>query len=111
MDGKRLFDGGFLNGKPSSKSFREALSGNISPFFELKISTHRGLPLLWISEAEILSLAAPFNFALVGKFPTNRPSLEAIRKFFFNLKLNGEFSVMVLNLKNILIKLGNDLDY
>ncbi|KAL0926278.1 hypothetical protein M5K25_002494 [Dendrobium thyrsiflorum] len=69
------------------------------------------MPSLWISEAEVLSLALPFEFSLVGKFPSHRPSLEAIRKFFFNLKLNGEFSVTVLNAKNVLIKLMDYLDY
>ncbi|KAL0909629.1 hypothetical protein M5K25_020515 [Dendrobium thyrsiflorum] len=111
MAGSKLVDAGFLAGNSSSKSFRDALSGNCSSFPDLKILTHRGLPSLWISEAEVLSLALPFEFSLVGKFPSHRPSLEAIRKFFFNLKLNGEFSVTVLNAKNILIKLADDLDY
>ncbi|KAL0912109.1 hypothetical protein M5K25_018059 [Dendrobium thyrsiflorum] len=111
MVGSKLVDVGFLAGNSSLKSFRDALSGNCSSFPDLKISTHRGLPSLWISEAEVLSLALPFEFSLVGKFPSHRPSLEAIRKFFFNLKLNGEFSVTVLNAKNVLIKLADDLDY
>ncbi|KAL0915877.1 hypothetical protein M5K25_013341 [Dendrobium thyrsiflorum] len=111
MAGSKLVDVGFLAGNSSSKSFHDALSGSFSSFPDLKISTHRGLPSLWISEAEVLSLALPFEFSLVGKFPSNRPSLEAIRKFFFNLKLIGDFSVTVLNMKNVLIKLANDLDY
>ncbi|KAL0913490.1 hypothetical protein M5K25_016955 [Dendrobium thyrsiflorum] len=111
MAGSKSVDVGFLAGNSSSKSFRDALSGSVSSFPDLKISTHRGMPSLWISEAEVLSLALPFEFSLVGKFPSHRPSLEAIRNFFFNLKLNGEFSVTVLNAKNVLIKLVNDLDY
>ncbi|KAL0911338.1 hypothetical protein M5K25_019472 [Dendrobium thyrsiflorum] len=111
MAGSKLVDAGFLAGNSSSKSFRDALSGSFSSFPDLKISTHRGMPSMWISEAEVLSLALPFEFSLVGKFPSNRPSLEAIRKFFFNLKLNGYFFVTVLNTKNVLIKLANDLDY
>ncbi|KAL0927433.1 hypothetical protein M5K25_001601 [Dendrobium thyrsiflorum] len=111
MAGSKFVDAGFLAGNSSSKSFCDALSGSVSSFPDLKISTHRGMPSLWISNAEVLSLALPFEFLLVGKFPSDRPSLEAIRKFFFNLKLNGEFSVIVLNAKNVLIKLTNDLDY
>ncbi|KAL0907645.1 hypothetical protein M5K25_022065 [Dendrobium thyrsiflorum] len=111
MAGSKLVDAGFLAGNSSSKSFRDALSGNCSSFPDLKISTHRGLPSLWISEADVLSLALPFEFSLVGKFSSHRPSLEAIRKFFFNLKLKGEFSVTVLEAKNVLIKLADDLDY
>ncbi|KAL0924463.1 hypothetical protein M5K25_005294 [Dendrobium thyrsiflorum] len=40
-----------------------------------------------------------------------RPSLDSIRKFFFNLKLNGEVSITLLDSLHILIKLANDLDY
>ncbi|KAH0454618.1 hypothetical protein IEQ34_016542 [Dendrobium chrysotoxum] len=72
-------------------------------FLDLKISSHRGVPSLWISEEEILTLAAPFKFALVSKFPGRRPSLDVSKKFFFNLKLIGDFSVTVLNPKHVLI--------
>ncbi|KAI0504440.1 hypothetical protein KFK09_015392 [Dendrobium nobile] len=114
MEGKRLLDPGFLSGSSASRSFRDALTGSStsnSTFPDLKVSSFRGLPSLWISDEEVLALASSFEFALVGKFPTHRPSLEAIRKFFFNLKLNGVFSVTVLNSKHILIKLENDMDY
>ncbi|KAH0465755.1 hypothetical protein IEQ34_005858 [Dendrobium chrysotoxum] len=105
----RLRDPVFLNGSSSSLSFKEALFGaspSSTSFPDLKISSHRGLPALWISEAEIQALAAPFEFALVGKFPGRRPSIDAIQKFFFNLKLNGNYSVTVLNQRNVLIKLS-----
>lgn len=109
----RLEDPGFLDGSTKSRSFLNALSG-VSPtvtFPELKSTTCRGLPSLWISKEKILTLAAPLEFALVGKFPTRRPSLNVIRKFFFYLKLIGEFSVTLLNPSHVLIKLVNDLDY
>ncbi|PKU82488.1 hypothetical protein MA16_Dca005493 [Dendrobium catenatum] len=60
---------------------------------------------------EIASLAVPFEFAHVEKFPARRPSLDAIRNFFFNLKMKGDVSVTILNKHNVLIKLFNDLDY
>ncbi|KAL0918420.1 hypothetical protein M5K25_010427 [Dendrobium thyrsiflorum] len=111
----RLRDPGFLRGASSTISFKDALSGvaasSPSSFPDLKLSSHRGLPALIISDEELSALAAPFDFALVGKFPGNRPSIDAIRKFFFNLKLNGEVSVTVLNPRNVLIKLVNDFDY
>ncbi|KAL0906731.1 hypothetical protein M5K25_025248 [Dendrobium thyrsiflorum] len=100
MAGSKLVDAGFRAGNSSSKSFRDALSGSVSFFPDLEISAHRGMPSLWISETEIHSLALPFEFLLVGKFLSHQPSLEAIRKFFFNLKLNGEFFVTVPNRKN-----------
>ncbi|KAI0530955.1 hypothetical protein KFK09_000504 [Dendrobium nobile] len=111
MANKRL-DAGFLAGK-SSKSFKDALSGPVDAnvFPDLRVSTIRGMPALWFSEDEFMHLAKPFDFALVGKFPLKRPALDAIRRFFFNLKLTGDFSVTLLDQSNVLIKLSNDLDY
>ncbi|PKU61924.1 hypothetical protein MA16_Dca017257 [Dendrobium catenatum] len=107
----RLRDPGFLKGAAAPLSFRDALSGISTTFPDLCVSTHRGLPALLISEEEIRSLAAPFDFALVGRFPGRRPPVDAIQNFCFNLKLIGEFSVTVLNHRNVLIKLVNDFDY
>ncbi|KAH0450148.1 hypothetical protein IEQ34_020840 [Dendrobium chrysotoxum] len=66
----RLVDPSFIDGPSKSRSFLDALSDNASDtrFFELKPSSFRGLPSLWILE-EFLALAAPFQFALVGFFP------------------------------------------
>ncbi|KAL0924298.1 hypothetical protein M5K25_005112 [Dendrobium thyrsiflorum] len=111
MAENRLRDPGFLDGALKSKSFRDALSGDSPVFPPLQVSSHRGLPALIISDEELHSLAAPFEFALVGKFSGRRPPLDLIHKFFFNLKLGGAFSIIVLNPKNVLIKLVNDLDY
>ncbi|KAL0912418.1 hypothetical protein M5K25_018388 [Dendrobium thyrsiflorum] len=64
----RLHDPGFLEGSLKSRSFVEALAASptYDAFPELKPSSFRGIPSLWISEAEILALAAPFQFTLVG---------------------------------------------
>ncbi|KAL0923494.1 hypothetical protein M5K25_007553 [Dendrobium thyrsiflorum] len=109
----KLCDPGFLVGSSSSRSFLDVLA-NSSPgndFPKLRVSSFRGLPSLWISELEIQALAIPFQFSLVCFFPSKRPSLDSIRRFFFNLKLNGEFLVTLLDSSHILIKLANDLDY
>ncbi|KAI0528861.1 hypothetical protein KFK09_001404 [Dendrobium nobile] len=106
-----LRDPGFFGGVSHSKSFLQALAGSTSSFPDLKRSTFRGLPALLVSDDEIKALAEPFRFSLVGFFPGKRPPLDAIRKFFFNLKLNGDVSVTVLDSTHILIKLENDLDY
>ncbi|KAI0500235.1 hypothetical protein KFK09_018444 [Dendrobium nobile] len=111
MPPAKLKDPGFFGGISHSKSFLQALAGSSSSFPDLKSSTFRGLPALWVSDEEIRALAEPFRFSLVGFFPSKRPPLEAIRKFFFNLKLIGEVSVTVLDSTHILIKLANDLDY
>ncbi|KAL0903653.1 hypothetical protein M5K25_028045 [Dendrobium thyrsiflorum] len=66
----RFKDLGFFNGSASSLSFKDALS-SASPtsvsFPDLKISSHCGLPALWISEGEIQALTAPFEFTLLGR--------------------------------------------
>ncbi|PKU84029.1 hypothetical protein MA16_Dca026076 [Dendrobium catenatum] len=59
----------------------KALSGSSSgsaSLPDLKVSSFRGMPSLWISELEIQSLT-PLEFSLVGKFPTN-PSAEDGRR-------------------------------
>ncbi|KAL0928839.1 hypothetical protein M5K25_000763 [Dendrobium thyrsiflorum] len=104
----KCLDQGFLDSKNSSN----LASGSSSHAFpDLVNSTHQCLPFLWISEEVILALAAPFEFAMVGKFPVRRPNLDIIRKFFFALKLTGEFPITLLDLRHVLIKLSNDLDY
>ncbi|KAL0926198.1 hypothetical protein M5K25_002408 [Dendrobium thyrsiflorum] len=109
---KRVIDHDFLNDSFKSRSFGDALSGLPSSGFpDLRQCSFRGLPFLWISENEILALATPFQYALVSFFPLCRLSVDAIRKFFFNLKLHADFSVTVLDQSHILIKLSNDLDY
>ncbi|KAH0457898.1 hypothetical protein IEQ34_013213 [Dendrobium chrysotoxum] len=67
---KRVSDPNFLNGSFRSWSFVDALSGSPSTvcFPELWQCSFRGLPSLWISEEEVLALAVPFQFALVGFF-------------------------------------------
>ncbi|KAL0913745.1 hypothetical protein M5K25_017228 [Dendrobium thyrsiflorum] len=69
------------------------------------------MPSLWISEEEVLALAAPFSLSLVGYFPNHRPSLELIRRFFFNLKLTGEFYATLLDSRHVMIKLSCDMYY
>ncbi|KAH0460337.1 hypothetical protein IEQ34_011000 [Dendrobium chrysotoxum] len=76
----RLVDADFLNGPIKSQSFRDALaSPSLDAWFtDLKSTSYRGLPSLWIFKEEILALVAPLHFALVGFFPSRRPSLESI---------------------------------
>ncbi|KAH0457530.1 hypothetical protein IEQ34_012845 [Dendrobium chrysotoxum] len=99
MAPNRLSDPGFLGGSLNSRLFLEALavSSSSANFLDLKTSTFCGLPSLWISEQEIQALAVPFQFSLVGFFPSKHPSLDSIRRFFFNLKLNGEVSITLLD--------------
>ncbi|KAL0910455.1 hypothetical protein M5K25_021440 [Dendrobium thyrsiflorum] len=82
MAGNRNCDQGFLGGFMISRSFLDALYGSTSDvlFFDLKPSTFCGLPSLWISEEEILALAAPLQFALVDNATSigSRPSVVRV---------------------------------
>ncbi|KAL0926253.1 hypothetical protein M5K25_002467 [Dendrobium thyrsiflorum] len=74
-------------------------------------TTVRGFPALLMSDDDILKLASPFQFTLVGKFLVRRPNLDAIRNFLGKLKLSGIFSIGLLDARHVSIQLSNDLDY
>ncbi|KAI0496673.1 hypothetical protein KFK09_022997 [Dendrobium nobile] len=105
-----------VDGKPSSssRSFRDVLAGSVStlnPSLSLTKSIVRGVPALIMSDEDILKLALPYQFTLVGKFSVRRPNLDVIRVFFGKLKLSGNFSIGMLDSRHISIQLSNDLDY
>ncbi|PKU83181.1 hypothetical protein MA16_Dca024566 [Dendrobium catenatum] len=64
-----------------------------------------------MSEDDILKLASPYQFTLVGKFSMRRPNLDEIKFFFAKLKLSGNFSIGLLDARHVFIQLSNDLDY
>ncbi|KAL0923482.1 hypothetical protein M5K25_007541 [Dendrobium thyrsiflorum] len=111
--GFKRSDPSFLAGKIRSKYFKEVLAiSDVSLDFPyLRVTTLMDLPALWVSKEEVMYLVKLFDYVLVGKFLLRRLVLDVIRKFFFNLKLSIEFSVTLLDQKNVLIKLANDLDY
>ncbi|KAI0531455.1 hypothetical protein KFK09_001010 [Dendrobium nobile] len=77
MAANQLRDPGFLDGKAKSKPFHDALSGDSSCFPPLKVSSHRGLPALIVSDEELLSLATPFEFALFKRSPLFDVNVES----------------------------------
>ncbi|PKU80862.1 hypothetical protein MA16_Dca009273 [Dendrobium catenatum] len=74
-------------------------------------SVVNGVPAVLIFDEDILKLASPFQFTLVGKFTLHRPNLDSIRSFFANLKQSGFYSVGFLDSHHVAIQLLNDLDY
>ncbi|KAI0522459.1 hypothetical protein KFK09_004838 [Dendrobium nobile] len=98
---------------PSSRSFKEVLEGTQSGdiFPNIKQDVFNGFPAVLLSDEEVLKLASPFQFTLVGKFGVRRPNLDAIRNFFSSLKLTGFYSVGLLDSRHVAIQLSNDLDY
>ena len=63
-----------------SKSFSSLLSSSGSRV-NAAVSTYRGEPAVTFSMDDMERAAAPFQFALVGKFSRGRPSMEDLRKF------------------------------
>ncbi|PKU71541.1 hypothetical protein MA16_Dca004383 [Dendrobium catenatum] len=111
---------GFFNleagdGSPSrSRSFKGVLSsgaslGDVLP--NLSQTVFNGVPAILLTDDEVLKLASPFHFTLVGKFGLNRPNLDSIRNFFTNLKLSGFFFIGLLDSRHVAIQLSNNLDY
>ncbi|KAI0502013.1 hypothetical protein KFK09_016958 [Dendrobium nobile] len=99
---------------PRSRSFKEVLagapaSGDIFP--NVKQDVFNGVPAVLLSDEEVLKLASPFQYTLVGKFGLRRPNLDSIRSFFASLKLSGFYSVGLLDARHVAIQLSNDLDY
>ncbi|XP_028552313.1 uncharacterized protein LOC114580043 [Dendrobium catenatum] len=100
--------------KSPTRSFKDVLSGdplqgeNAPKFTQSVIN---GAPAILISDEDILKLASPFKFTLVGKFNLRRPNLDNIRSFFANLKLSGFYSIGLLDSRHVAIQLSNDMDY
>ncbi|XP_020687475.1 uncharacterized protein LOC110103206 [Dendrobium catenatum] len=100
--------------KSPTQSFKDVLSsttmqGDSAP--KLTQSVVNGVPAILISDEDVLKLASPFQFTMVGKFALHRPNLDSIRSFFANLKLTGFYSVGLLDSRHVAIQLSNDLDY
>nr|XP_027109270.1 uncharacterized protein LOC113729143 [Coffea arabica] len=71
----------------------------------------KGEPAVMFSEEDIAKLAAPFQFAVVGKFSHGRPNLDAIRKSFTTIGFTSSFTVGLLNQRHILIRFCLEEDY
>ena len=74
-------------------------------------STHRREPAVSFSMEDIERIAAPFPYALVGKFSRGRPLMEKLRKFFQALNLKAEYSLGLMDRRHVLIRLSNEADY
>ncbi|XP_027150383.1 uncharacterized protein LOC113750625 [Coffea eugenioides] len=94
-----------------SKSFASLSSSSSGPRVQGVVSSHRGEPSVSFSMEDIERIAAPFQYALVGKFSRGRPIMDDLRKFFHALDLTAKFSLGLLDRRHILIRLSNEADY
>ncbi|KAL2244367.1 UNVERIFIED_CONTAM: hypothetical protein Sindi_0554700 [Sesamum indicum] len=68
-------------------------------------------PKLLFTNAETEVLAAPFKFALVGKFSHGTPSYSMLHKLMAGTGIKNRFTVSMLNNRHVLISLSYESDY
>ncbi|KAL2225814.1 UNVERIFIED_CONTAM: hypothetical protein Sindi_1940100 [Sesamum indicum] len=68
-------------------------------------------PTLQFTDAETEILAAPFRFALVGKFSHGAPSYSMLHKLMAGTGIKNRFTVSMLNNRRVLISLSCESDY
>ncbi|XP_027118292.2 uncharacterized protein [Coffea arabica] len=94
------------------KSFSQLFSQPAtSPIHIRQASVYKGEAAVVFSKADADKLAAPFQWALVGKFSHGRPSLEDIRKFFALLNLKDHVSIGLMDYRHVLIKCTTEADF
>ncbi|KAH0465612.1 hypothetical protein IEQ34_005715 [Dendrobium chrysotoxum] len=105
-----------INGVSGSRSssFHDVLAGSSSsedPIFSFTKSMVKGYPVILMSDDDILKLASPYQFMIMGKFSVHCLNFDAIRNFFGKLKLSGNISIGLLGARHVSIQVSNDLDY
>lgn len=66
---------------------------------------------MFFSEEDIVNLASPFKFALVGKFSHGRPSLPEIKAALEKFGLKSAFTIGLLDGKHVLLYFIHEEDY
>ncbi|XP_027122242.1 uncharacterized protein [Coffea arabica] len=94
------------------KSFSQLFSQPSSSPIQLRpATTYKGEATIIFSKEDADRLAAPFRWALVGKFSHGQPTLEDIRKFFASLDLRDHVSVGLMDYRHVLIKCTTETDF
>ena len=96
----------------AKKSFSQLFSQPTTSSIQIQPATlYKGEAAVVFSKADADRLAAPFRWALVGKFSHGRPALEDIRKFFAALNLRDHVSVGLMDYRHVLIKCATEADF
>ncbi|XP_020599770.1 uncharacterized protein LOC110039150 [Phalaenopsis equestris] len=91
-------------------AFHEGVGKGDLPFVK-QLSKKSGKPATFFSEAKINSLSSSFKFTLVGKFQYGHPKMEAIRKYFEDLKLLSDWKVGLIDGRHFSIHLSREEDH
>ncbi|VFQ77310.1 unnamed protein product [Cuscuta campestris] len=95
------------------KSFVEALGSSqsqIQPEQKI-IGRYKGFPAVSFTSEEVISLSAPYQFALVGRFTKSRPPLQVIRRSFEKIGFKPGHTIGLLAPSLVLINFQCPLDY
>lgn len=72
---------------------------------------YKGEPTLHFFDLEVTELSAPLRFAVVGKFSSDRLSMEFLRWGFKTIGFKDEVHLSLLDQKHILIRFDHEADY
>ncbi|XP_022866206.1 uncharacterized protein LOC111386010 [Olea europaea var. sylvestris] len=70
-----------------------------------------GEPAVILTESEEATLADPYKYTLVGKFPHRKPTMKKVRENFSKFGFHGCFEVGLIDTTHILIHLTHEEDY
>ncbi|GAA0171066.1 hypothetical protein LIER_43891 [Lithospermum erythrorhizon] len=69
------------------------------------IAVHDGKPSVNFKKSDKQAFIQEMNYVLIGKFSHGRPTLDAIKEFFVNMKFKGEFNISIFDPKHLFIEL------
>ena len=75
------------------------------------IGLHKGRPSVRITKQCQEIYAAPYKWAIVGKFTQGRPLLEDIHSYLVSLDLKGTFQIGILDSRHVVINFCTETDY
>ncbi|CAI9098768.1 OLC1v1035474C1 [Oldenlandia corymbosa var. corymbosa] len=92
-------------------NFIQALSGpkNSNPSSSIA-GKHKGEIAIKFPTPLVAKYSEPYQYALVGKFPHGRPTLEVIQNFFISQDLATTFTVGLMGSKHVLLNFNSEKD-
>lgn len=96
-------------GLPAKPSFADMVRGSSDLVVKAikEACSYKGEPALDFTDAEVL----PLHFALIGKFVTEQPTMEFLRKGFKTIEFKGDFCLGLMDTKHALILFDLEKDY
>ncbi|XP_022871646.1 uncharacterized protein LOC111390770 [Olea europaea var. sylvestris] len=101
--------------RSSRKSFASVIQGiddsSTAGFAAKEAFIHMGESAIVLTESEEATLADPYKYTLVGKFPHRKPTMRKVREIFSKFGFHGCFEVGLIDTTHILIHLTHEEDH